>query len=375
MAGNITVKSFGIRVNDKTAPTITIDDEDKFGKEIEVGEYFKVPTARLVKNGESVGVQSITWEIYKKSDGADCEKQTNGFTPTSEGTFFIRYHAVDEFGQEAMLEDSMFIITAKDTVAPTIDLDMTYRMPVAVKWNPAEGDDYMNIKIPVAFATDKLTKQDIEVVYTVTGPNGAKPSVSDVINDDSVKQFKATSQGVYTIKYSAIDASGNEKTTTKTIEIGDCQSPELTWVNKDKDLPETVKLNESYVLDLNSMIKLSDNETAEEDLIKNITVALTAPDGTTVSSEVTNNNGYEWKFTQAGNYTMKITVKDKVGNTSSPYTYVINVPSEDAEENKVSPVLGTVLVVLSVVVLAGVVVYFVASNKKKSTKKTSKNSK
>ena len=68
---------------------------------------------------------------------------------------------------------------------------------------------------------------------------------------------------------------------------------------------------------------------------------------------------------------MKLTVKDEVGN-SKVYSYTINVPAEEADENKVSPVLGTVLVVLSVVVLAGVVVYFVASSKKKSSKKTSK---
>lgn len=368
IAGNITVKSFGIRVNDKTAPTITIDDEDKFGKEIEVGEYFKVPAARLVKNGETVGGK-ITWEIYKVSDGARYSEQPNGFTPLTEGTFFIRYQAIDEFGQTASLEDSMFTVTAKDTVAPTIKVDKTYRMPSSMKWNPEEGDDFMVVDIPVAFATDKLTKKDIEVVYTVTGPNGSKPSVTDYEEEgkDYIKSFKATSQGVYTIKYSAIDDAGNEKTHTVTIEIGDCQKPELTWVNKDNDLPKEVALNSSYLLDLNSMIKLSDNETTEAKLLEKMTIAMTGPDGSTVNTEVKNGDEYEWKFTKSGSYTLKFTVKDEVGNKFEE-SYVITVPSEEVEENKVSPVLGTVLVVLSVVVLSGVVIYFVASSKKKTTK-------
>lgn len=368
IAGNITVKSFGIRVNDKTAPTITIDDEDKFGKEIEVGEYFKVPAARLVKNGETVGGK-ITWEIYKVSDGARYNEQPNGFTPLTEGTFFIRYEAIDEFGQEATLEDSMFTVTAKDTVAPSIKVDKTYRMPSSMKWNPADGDDFMVIDIPVAFATDKLTKKDIEVVYTVTGPNGSKPSVTDYEEEgkDYVKSFKATSQGVYTIKYSATDDAGNEKTHTVQIEIGDCQKPELVWLNKDKDLPKEVELNSSYLLDLNSMIKLSDNETTEAKLLEKMTIAMTGPDGSTVNTVVKNGDEYEWKFTKSGSYTLKFTVKDEVGNKYED-SYVITVPSEEAEENKVSPVLGTVLVVLSVVVLSGVVIYFVASSKKKSTK-------
>lgn len=373
--GHITVKSFGIRVNDKTAPTITIDDEDKFGKEIEVGEYFKVPAARLVKNGETIG-GTITWDIYKVSDGAKYTEQPNGFTPLTEGTFFIRYEAVDEFGQKAELEDSMFTITAKDSVAPTINIDNTYRMQKVIKWDPEENDDFMVIDIPVAFATDKLTKKDIEVVYTVTGPNSSKPTVSDYDEEDKgyIKYFKASAQGVYTVKYSAIDDAGNERTETITIEVGDCQKPELIWNNQDEDLPTEVKLNETYLLDLNSMIKLTDNETSEAELLEKVSISMTAPDGTTVNTEVKNGDEYEWKFTQSGDYVLKFTVKDSVGNKKD-YSYTINVPAEEAEENKVSPVLGTVLVVLSVVVLAGVVIYFVASSKKKGTKKSTKKSK
>ena len=271
----------------------------------------------------------------------------------------------------------MFTVTAKDTVAPTIQVDMTYRMPKAVKWAPEDEDDeYMEIAIPVAFATDKLTKKDIEVIYTVTGPNGAKPTVLDYPEEDNkdyVKYFKATKEGVYTIKYSATDDAGNEKTYTMTIEVGDCEKPELAWKNKDKDLPTEVKLNESYLLDLNDMLKLTDNETAEADLFTALSVSMTGPDGSTVTTKLKNGDQYEWQFTKAGNYTLKFTVKDAVGNTQT-YSYTINVPAEEAEENKVSPVLGTVLVVLSVVVLAGVVVYFVASSKKKTTKNTKKKS-
>jgi len=377
IAGNITVKSYGIRVNDKTAPTITIEDEDEFGKEIEVGEVFTVPALKLTKNGEPVEILSSSWEIYKVSNNAKYSKQPNGFIPLTEGTFFIRYTATDIYGQPATLEDSMFTVTAKDTVKPTISLEMKYRMPATVKWSPAEGDDYMTIDIPVAFATDKLTKKDVEVVYTVTGPNGAKPTVTDYEDEskDHIKSFKATSEGVYTIKYTATDDAGNESTKTLTVEVGDCQKPELSWVNKDKDAPTEIELNKTYALDLNSMLKISDNETSKEDLLDKVTVQMTGPDGSTVDTLVADGEEYQWKFTKSGNYTLKITVKDKVGNVSEALTHTINVPAEDAEESKVSPVLGTVLVVLSVVVLAGVVVYFVATNKKKSAKANNKKSK
>ena len=241
----------------------------------------------------------------------------------------------------------------------------------------AEGDDYMIIDIPVAFATDKLTKKDVEVVYTVTGPNGSKPTVTDYEDEtkDYIKSFKATAEGTYTIKYSATDDAGNESTHTITIEVGDCQKPTLSWVDKSKDAPTEIELNKTYALDLNTMLKMSDNETANADLLENITVQMTGPDGSTVDTIVADGEEYQWKFTKSGNYNLRITVKDKVGNVSDALTHTINVPAEETDENKVSPVLGTVLVVLSVVVLAGVVVYFVATSKKKSTKNTSKKTK
>lgn len=371
-AGNIVIKSYGIRVNDKTAPTITILDEDKFNKEIEVGEYFEVPTATLMKEGEDISSTSTSrWEIYNVSAGADYVLYNKGFIPKSEGTFLIRYYGDDGLGNETLLEDSLFTITAKDTIAPTIDLDLTEYFDTNIAWSPAENTEYMDINIPVAFATDKNRGQ-VEVTYTVTGPNNVKPTVKDNEEHEYLKTFRATAEGKYTVVYSAVDEAGNESKIEKVICVGDCVAPTITWINKNRDLPKEIKLNEEYVFDIGNFLKLEDNDerNTEDSLIENVTITLTSPDGTSVTNKFGNGNGYKWEFTQTGNYTLKISVKDEVGNTTTE-TYTINVPSEEAETNKVSPVLGTVLVVLSVVVLGGVVVYFIASNKKKTTKKSS----
>lgn len=375
-AGNIVIRTYGIRVNDKTSPTITIIDEDKFSKEIEVGEYFEVPTATLVKEGEDVN-GSTRWEVYNVSvtstsdlDKTPYTRYANGFIPNVEGTFFIRYYGEDELGNETLLEDSMFTVTAKDTVAPTITLDMTERFTYNVVWNPAEDTDYMDINIPVAFATDKNRGQ-VEVTYTVTGPNNIKPTVEDKAGNDNLKTFRAESEGTYTVVYSAIDSAGNESKIEKQICVGDCVAPTITWVDKDKDLPTEIKLNETYTLNVNEFLKLEDNDSrnTEASLRENLTITLTSPNGTSVTNKMGNDAGYKWEFTETGDYTLKITLKDKVGN-SVTRDYTIRVPAEEAEDNKVSPVLGTVLIVLSVVVLGGVVVYFVASSKKKTTKKS-----
>ena len=222
----------------------------------------------------------------------------------------------------------------------------------------------MKIKFPSATAIDNQINASAEVTYSVSGPNGSKPTVHNG-DDIGMKYFEATVEGQYTITYKAVSKFGVESTVTKTLALGDCENPTLEW--KKEDIVTEVKLNEEFKLDL-SKLNLDDNKTSVEDLADKLTVTLTSP-----SSQTVTNNGsessYKWNMTETGNYTLKFVLKDNAGNTNT-YTYSINVPEEEVEEETMSPVLGTVLVVLSVVVLAGVVIYFVASSRKKGGKVT-----
>lgn len=381
VGGNVTVKTYGVRVNDTTAPTIVIEDQDKFDDDIEVGQLFEVPSAKLIKNGQNIR-GTITWDIYNVSKGAKYDTIDDiGFVPLSEGTFSIVYYAEDEHGNRATLENSLFTVTAKDTIGPEITLEGF--VPAALAWNPDEGETYQTITIPAAFANDGKFDgvdygygKDIEVVYTVTGPNSSAPDVNKVEGNMSVRTFKATTQGTYTIKYTATDDAGNTTTETRTLALGDCEKPTLEWKNEKTDLPTTAELNKEFTLDLSKII-LGDNETAEDYLRENLTVTLTDPSGSTVTNKGKDGVNAIWDIKSTGNYTLKFVVKDKVGNANT-YSYQINVPSEEADEEKISPVVGTILVVAAVAVLAGVVVYFVVSSKKKTPsagKKASKKAK
>ena len=371
VGGNITVQTFGIRVNDKTAPTIVIEDEDRFEDEIEVGKKFEVPTAKLIKNGEDFEAKYITWDIYNVSKGA---KYTivgeTGFVPLSEGTFSIVYYAEDIAGNKATLENSLFTVTAKDTIGPEIELTNTFISALA--WEPDEDETYQTITIPAAFANDgKFDGIDygygkpVTVVYSVTGPNSTNPTVTKVDGDMSVRQFKATTQGTYTIKYTATDDAGNTTTETRTLALGDCEKPTLEWADEKTDLPTTATVNQEFTLNL-SKITLSDNATEDEYLKENLAITLKDPSGNVVTNKGKDGVNAIWDIASTGKYTLQFVVKDEVGNAST-YSYQIDVPAEEAEEEKISPVVGTVLVVVAVVVLAGVVVYFVVSSKKKGT--------
>jgi len=371
-AGNIVVKSFGIRVNDKTAPTIVIDDEDKFGVDIEVGDFFEVPVGNLYKDGVAEDGE-VTWQLTC-SAGAVAETSATGFTPLTEGTYYITYTGVDELDNLQILQDnSLFFVKAVDTTDPVFNDDSSYSLNPTMAWNPDENDE-MEVKIPVVFATDPIKNESLDVVYTVTSPNGKKVTIKDYDEETDVRYFMATAQGIYTVTFEATDSANNTVKMTKEIAIGDCEAPEIEWKNE-TDIPTNKTLGETWTLPLSNMT-LTDNITTDADtLTDNMKISLVKPDGTTaVTNEGTTGKNYIWTFNETGAYTLRIVVEDEAGQ-SRTYKYTINVASEEVEESKINSVVGTVLIVISVVVLAGVVIYFVVSSRKKAPVKAPKSKK
>lgn len=378
-AGNVTVRTYGIRVNDTTPPDIAIADKDKFGMDIEVGEFFEVPTAMLRKGNTDLTSRDVYWQVTY-SDGALCDVQATGFTPLTEGTFFIKYYGTDAMGNFTELADeNLYYVTAKDTTSPTFDENLSMDVSPIMAW-PKDAKE-VKVDIPVVYATDPIRNDSIDVKYVITSPDGSKVTLYDYDteeegNEDKVdiKYFTATKQGIYTVEYSATDAAGNTSTMKKEIAIGDCQAPTITWSNNYEDyLAKDFELNSNLELKL-SNLNIKDNVSKKENVT--VKVKLVKPDKTTeLKSTGTPNESYKWQLTETGSYTLNVTVTDEAGK-SETYKYNINVPSEDTETKEISPVWGTVLVVVSVVILAGVVIYFVVSSRKKATvkgRKTRKN--
>jgi len=399
IAGNISIQTFGIRVNDKTAPTIVLDNISAFDGEngyIEVGKKFEVPQGKFVKNNKTMD-NVPEWEIYKVSKGAKYETiGETGFVPLSNGTFTIRYTGTDETGNEATLENSLFTVTAKDTTKPVLTLNESYYLDKDIdEWKTdTDAVDYMTIYIPTATAYDGRFKdeetgkvvdygygRDLEVSYTVTGPAGTSPEIISVKDELTgkdrydIKAFRATKQGAYTVTYSATDGINTPTTKPITIYVGDCDKPELEWKDQKNDLKTEVKFGGEFKLDYEAFILKDNKTTFTPETIKDkklLQVTMVDPDGNAVKNEGTDYVNFICSnMNKVGSYTLKVVLKDEVGNTQTA-SYAIVVPEEEVEEETISPVLGTVLVVLSVVVLAGVVIYFVASSRKKGGKKAKK---
>lgn len=377
VGGNITVQTFGVRVNDRTDPSIVVDEEDKFDDAIEVGREFIVPTAKLIKNGEDFD-GNISWKLV--NDTAGCKVIGNTIVPMQQGSVKIVYYATDVAGNDVELDTDSFILTAKDTVAPVLELNKEFVGTLA--WEKDSGENYQTITIPSANAYDgkfanetdhgygKDMSKDVKI--SISGPNSTTPTIiyGDSYSDDLT--FRAEYEGTYTIKYTVTDTAGNTTTVTKELKLGDCEKPELAWDDEENDVPTTATLNETFTIDTGKFTLTDEGGDTDEDyLLDNLSITLTDPNGSTVSNAGSKVKP-SWKIESTGTYTLKFVVKDKAGNTNT-YSYKVEVPTDDVEEEKISPVVGTILVVVAVAVLAGVVVYFVVSSKKKtpaSSKKT-----
>ncbi len=381
---HFTSRSFGIYVNDTEAPTIIVENNSKFAENVEVGSWFNIPSAYVEDNGERDDSIETSWKVV----GATGTYQTNdnGFRPLKPGTYYVVYTAVDGSGNEASTYEKQYPVTVVAEKSPIIQL-VTKNYTEEYDWDYTNKSVYF--AVPKAKASDNL---GTVVVGTPVVKDGNSQTVDKVDFDDISDAmqnlyndnkndyyfYKATSQGKYTATYTAKNAFGKESTQTVSFEIGDCEAPKLTWVNKETDFKAEVNEGDTWKFSM-SMINLEDNldETIDSD---NITITMTDPDGKTVD----NGDDYSYTFNKVGSYTFKILVKDKAGNSSyNNYSYTITVKAKDANtENKntvlgMSPALGTTLIVLSVVVLGGVIVYFVLSSNRarKSTNSKNKNRK
>lgn len=74
-------------------------------------------------------------------------------------------------------------------------------------------------------------------------------------------------------------------------------------------------------------------------------------------------NEASYEITTVGNYTFSVTVSDETGNfTTREFTF--EVTESDVDSTLAYKVIGTVLIVISVLVLAGVIIYFIVSKVK-----------
>ncbi len=270
------------------------------------------------------------------------------------------------------------IINVKDTGKPVINVDLSHINPsytelgsvitiprISATDVSAEGintsKSYVSISISRASGTTTVISADMDKWEESSYYN-------NLVKDELA--IKLESNGTYTIRYYVVDYSNNSSELTKIIANGDNTKPTIEvqdgFLNKKAD---EYALNDTLILNTSKLILEDVGGTEAKELWKTIDIKL---ENTDTKTEIKNNGevkpsediySYSFDLKTAGNYTLTITVKDEAGWTT---TETINITVASASTNPVATyqVVGTVLIVVSVLILAGVIVYFVYSKVK-----------
>ena len=383
--GHVSFTSFAVRVNDTQPPVISIENKAKFSTDIEVGTTFTVPAPTIYDNDEIDEDAEWSWSILAPNETVASKRTSYNrtYTPTVTGTYIITYTAKDGAKNVNTSSEYRLNVVAKEapiiTVAPIEETDRV--------WNYS-ATTQAPFEIPMASAKDKYFSDPIYVDAPVVKNSKGEERAVTKNADGTMWQFTPDVQGTYTITYSA---QGKFLNSTKqlTVNIGDGDAPTLAWDNKEEDFKTTAKIGDTWTFKFD-MISVEDNEDDLQTVINTIlkngvstsamnelsdyaTITMKDADNKSVSYAIAD-GGLKYTFDKSGNYTFKIVLKDKAGNDSgSSYSYTITVSEgEEAEEKTNDSAVGTILIVLSVVILAGVVAYFAITTKQVDSKSKSK---
>ncbi len=352
-AGNYSVQSAKFSVKSQSTPIISVND---YPTEMELGKAY-IPQAYVLLDG-------------KVDEGAKITMQIEGDI-NKVGTVKVTYSAIGSNDIET--EEKTITIYVKDSVKPTISIDS--EVPEYVKLGDKdEGGLYPEISLPGFTAVDDGSKVNPST-YKIVVKNKNDVEIAKADGAEGIK-FRPTGDGKYKVTYSVSDYAGNVITETYTINVGDVQKPVITIKNEPVTTAKLKNGSYSLVIDASSEnIKITDVVNNSETVLENedyLSVTVTNSSGTTIEPDEDSN--YVFTLTEAGEYTITITAEDKAGNPQVK-TYKLDLSAEDNGVNTTTEVLGTILLVISILVLIGVVWYFVKPAPKKKRNKTNPNKK
>lgn len=388
--GNITIKTFGIRVGQSSEPAMVVTT---FPKTAELGQEFIFPKI-VLSNGNVIETNQRQITISAPNGYINAGESPTGFVPNVAGEYKIEY--LYQNGSEETT--TSFVLNVTDTIAPEIGTFYKYGyfanndFKKTIKWEEEDKNTTLKVYLPMYTAFD--SNNNLDDAYLVGGEYIAKITVRNQGN--SIMKTTAVveqgyhllelsnydnHQGQYTVEYTVSDRAGNQAVQqanihTFVLKIGNAHSPEVEW--EEGAIPASIELGEEWILPIDKMTitDLDEDEYGDthDELIeifknKGGTVRLTSPSGREVDSIYAESGEpglWGWEFDEIGDYKLSLIVYDQANNRWER-TYNINVSApQPIEDINISNTVGTILIILSIAVLSGVVIYFLFSNKRLS---------
>ncbi len=270
------------------------------------------------------------------------------------------------------LTSDVYYITIQDTQGPVIK-NYDYGSQI-ISADQLSGEGY-KLEIQGIEATDasgiNLEKSSISVTTSYKSEGETHTSYDSLEGDELLngKTKTITRNGEITINYTVYDNNGNSSTKEIVIKAGDVTDPRITIVNIDEEdyIKDTYSLSDFqdnlFKVDL-TKLSFSDDSTDDP---SRLTVSYSfSNDETTdedIEAEYQTDEEIAYEITETGTYTFTVTVTDESGNFT-PREFTFTVTDEEVDPTLTYQIIGTVLIVISVLVLAGVIIYFVVSKVK-----------
>ncbi len=389
-------------------------------KEAPVISGHKASTYEL-ELGQSLSLVDIVAKDNDKNNikvEADCVDHSNyiheivdgiyEFAPQQTGTYKLTFDATDGTNDA---DQVTITVQVKHTVKPVIKL-LSESVQTTYFGDKVDSKDFKEIYLPGYVVVDETESQfgfeldelknysEIKITGPVTYTEDAEDAKYKITYHENGANnekysFKPTTKGTYTVTYTAWDEHNNEaEPYVIEITVGETVAPTINVEKELSDLlDKEVLVNTTLTIDMSkvnvtdNIMTYIDNEGEEKTYEYKAEITITDAQGNVVSPDVVETEEGEeaddtvknYTFETAGDYTLTFTTKDTAGN-SQTYTKTIKVVSEETKKSDVTTVVGTILIVVSLAILAGVIVYFARTPKtanaapkaKKAEKKESK---
>ena len=280
--------------------------------------------------------------------------------------FFVDYATRDDLNvlfeglKYYNLESETYTIIAQDTKGPVLP-EFDYPLSMSTTELAEDGIVIKGIETQADASGINASKSKIVVSWKLAnGESGTETITGDKIFNPDVFKKSSTGKnydGTYKITYTVYDNNNNYTTKDYSISVGDNVAP-------------TVTVTEDFIADKYDIgtpleINISDITVKDNKTLTNPTKVVTLTN--TSTSKVVNNEGtadkHLYNLKEVGSYTLTVEVEDAVGNKTTE-TYKFEVTAKSNDSTKTYQIVGTVLIVVSVLILAGVIVYFIVSKVK-----------
>lgn len=378
-------------LTDKEAPKVTGVVNNKTYT-MQLGERLDLGLAEVKDNLEASAENPLTLTVTCLEEPTYLTNNSI-FAPLRKGEYTIVYKATD--GQNNTSEEVRVKVIVEDTTSPILIVGNGYGYQKEITSDPSgQPKDDQGNKLP--FTTIKLpnfTSYDddhgfgiasgslnmgVTAKLVVVGPDGKQYTVDNESDKYKLKldgdsyTFVPTVKGTYTATYSSVDYSGNKaENEVIKIYVGDTVKPTVEYTGK---INKRISLKDGkFVLDL-TKINVTDAQADKPEELTWNSISFVDKAGNAVNyKESDDKNIRTYTFETAGVYTLTIGAKDEAGNTDV-YTLEVTVVGEDAETEYTEEVTGVILIVVSLVILAGVILYFTKGKLKRRKGKKSKKS-